>query len=78
MADSDEVMQAIGQLQGKMDLVITNQTQHSTKLDAMDKRIGKVETRAALNGAYTGGFVAVGISLLVAGAKEIFKGHGVS
>jgi len=78
MAESNDLIRAIGRLEGKVDMVITNQDQHGVKLNSMDKRMSKVEQKAAVNGAVAGGFLSVGITLLIAGVKEVFKGHGVS
>ena len=46
--------QALGQVQGKLDLLIDGQKAHGAKLEAMDGRLRKVETRTAVTSSGLG------------------------
>lgn len=65
----------LGEIKGKIDTVIDNQKsqneQFVQKLDGLDTRLRKVETKAALNGAISGGLVAIGIALLQEKLKKV-------
>ncbi len=74
--NSDELLRAIGQLEGKVDSVISNQHRHDTSLNSISDRLNKVETKAAVNGAFSGGIVSIGIGFIIAGVKGAFKAHG--
>jgi len=73
MADNEELMRAIGRLEGKMDSVITGQARHDITLRTINDDLGKVKTKAAINAVASGSFVSVGISLLIAKLK-MFSG----
>ncbi len=63
MADQDLHL-LLGEIKGKLDMVIENQNQHGTKIDGIDNRLGNVEIKAARNGMITGGIAAIGVSLI--------------
>lgn len=63
MADKDLHL-LLGEIKGKLDMVIDNQQGHDEKIDALDARMGKVELKAATNGMFTGGVAAVGIAII--------------
>lgn len=67
----DEHMLLLGEIKGKLDLVIGNQDAHATKLDGLDTRLRKVETRAAVGGALSGGLVSVGVAIMVEKGKTL-------
>lgn len=67
----DEHALLLGEIKGKLDLVIANQDAQGTKLDGLDTRLRKVETRAALNGALSGGLVSVGVALMIEKGKKM-------
>ncbi len=75
MAGNDDVMRAIGQLEGKIDSVISNQHRHDLRILKLDGRMAKVETKAAINGAVSGSIVSVGIAITIASLKGLFH-HG--
>lgn len=68
---ADEHMLLLGEIKGKLDLVIGNQTAHASKLDGLDSRLRTVETRAATFGALSGGLVSVGVALMIEKGKKI-------
>ena len=67
---SDEVLRAIGKLEGKVDILLEQQKSVSSKLDDQDARLRGVETKGAVYGTIGGGVVSIGISLLVASLKS--------
>lgn len=67
---SDEHMLLLGEIKGKLDLVIGNQEAQGTKLDGLDSRLRTVETRAATFGALSGGLVSVGVALMIEKGKK--------
>lgn len=75
--NSDE-NRLLGEIKGKLDLVIDNQNtqneQFTKKLDGLDTRLRKVETKAALNGAVAGGIMSIGIAIVIEKLKNIAGG----
>ena len=67
---ADEHTLLLGEIKGKLDLVISNQDAQGTKLDGLDNRLRRVETKAASYGAVAGGLVSVGIGLLIEKGKH--------
>lgn len=60
---NDEHTLLLGEIKGKLDLVITGQDKTNERLDSMDSRLRKVEAKAALNGAVAGGIISIGFAL---------------
>lgn len=60
---SDEHTLLLGEIKGKLDLVIAGQDKTNTRLDSMDSRLRSVETKAAVNGGLAGGIISVTIVL---------------
>lgn len=54
----------LGEIKGKLDLVIESQDRHETKLDMVSNRLNAVESKAASYGLVTGGIAAVGVALI--------------
>lgn len=54
----------LGEIKGKLDLVIESQGRTEEKLDGMNKRISQVESNAAKHGLITGAVAAVGIAII--------------
>lgn len=54
----------LGEIKGKLELVIDGQEAHSKKLDELGGRLSKAESRAAQHGMITGAVAAVGISFI--------------
>ena len=73
MANNEDILRAIGTLEGKMDMVIANQNnfeqQQITINSKQDERLRKTEVKAAVNGTVSGGIVAGAILLI----KEFLK-----
>lgn len=67
---SEEIMRAIGKLEGKLDAVYETSKSNSTKLDTMDGRLRSVENKSAVYGSIGGTVAGVGVSLLVASLKD--------
>lgn len=53
----------IGELKGKLDLVLVGQETQTKKLDALDSRIRHVENRSAIMGAAGALIVAIGLEI---------------
>lgn len=70
---SDDIMRALGRIEGRLDGIEDWQKEKGAKIDSIDQRTNKLEIKAALNGAVSGGVVSVGIALITAGIKEAFK-----
>lgn len=54
----------LGEIKGKLDMVVDGQDRLGEKFDGLSTRIGKVETRAAGHGLVTGAVAAVGIAFI--------------
>lgn len=74
---SDENTLLLGEIKGKMDLLIDGQNRTNERLDSMDARLRKVETKAAVNGAVAGGIISVGIALAQEKLKALLGIGGV-
>jgi hypothetical protein len=70
----NEAIFMLGQIDGKLDGVVAKQGEHTGKLSAIEQRLNKLETRAAVHGAVGGSVVAIGISLLVETVKRKLGG----
>lgn len=69
---SADVMLILGRIEGELK-GIRGQVD---KIDKIDERLRKVETKAALNGAVSGGVVGIGVSIIVASIREAMRHHG--
>jgi hypothetical protein len=67
----DDLLLKMGEVSGKLDLMLAEQRMHGDRLDRLDTRLRGVETKGAKHGAASGGLVAVGVSLI----KEMFGIH---
>ena len=83
MADNEQVMLMLGQIQGQLkgidDRFDSVESQLSTqgKLTAsIDKRVRYVERTSAVHGAVSGTVAGVGVSIVIAYVKEFFKTQG--
>lgn len=61
----------LGEIKGKLDQMITGQDQIKEKVDGMDNRLRKVETRSTMLGAGAGAMVSVGIALAIEKGKHM-------
>jgi len=75
---TEEIMRALGRIEGQIDGLKTTVTSIDAKQDKIDNRLRKVEVRGAINGAVTGSIMGVGVSLLVSGLTETIKRGGIS
>jgi hypothetical protein len=71
MTMTDEHTLLLGEIKGKLDLMISNQSETNERLDKMDNRLRKVETKSAINGAISGGLVSVGVALMIEKGKSL-------
>ena len=65
-------MMLLGEIKGKVDLIIANQETQGVKINSIDTRLRRVEKKAAVDGAVTGALASVGISLIVESVKRHF------
>lgn len=61
----------LGEIKGKLDLVINNQNETNDRLDKMDGHLRKVERKSALNGAISGGLVSVDVAFMIEKGKHL-------
>lgn len=67
---SEALARELGRLNATLEHMKDEQSRQGQMLNGMDERLRKVETRSAINGAVTGGVMAVAVSF----AKEMLKG----
>lgn len=73
MADDNEVMRALGRIEGQLKGMNQRLDIHSKSLVGMDARIRNLEQRAAARGALAGGVMATGIALISESLKAAFR-----
>lgn len=66
---SNDIARELGAISATLEHIKETQAQHGKTLLAVDDRLRKVETRSAINGAITGGVMAVAVALI----KDAFK-----
>lgn len=69
---ADEHTLLLGEIKGKLDLVIDGQEKTNQAVGSLDTRLRRVETKAAVNGGIAGGLVGVGMALASAKIKALF------
>lgn len=67
--ESSQELILLGQLKGGVEALQIGQTATHAMLNSMDERLRKVETRAALNGAVSGGVMTIGVMLITETVK---------
>ena len=67
---TDEHALLLGEIKGKLDALVDKVDGVDGKLDGVAGRVGRLETRGAVHGAIAGGFMSVGIALLVEKMKH--------
>lgn len=67
---SGDTERMLGEIKGKLDMVIANQQEHGTKIDGIDNRLHKVEGKSAMLGAGAGALVSVGLAILIEKGKK--------
>ncbi len=84
--DKEELM-LLGKIDGKLDGIREHLGRQDSRMDtiekrneerhtALDARLRKVEQKAAINGALSGGAMSIGIALIVEGVKTWFANGG--
>ena len=71
MTMADEHALLLGEIKGKLDLMIASQGETNERLEKMDTRLRKVEAKSALNGAISGGLVSIGVALMIEKGKSL-------
>jgi len=71
---NDEHTLLLGEMKGKLDALHEKVDGLDSKIDGISDRVGSLETRGALHGAIAGGFMSVGIALLI---EKMKKGMGL-
>jgi hypothetical protein len=61
---SQDLHLLLGEINGKLDMVVKNQDKMDGKIDGLSNRISHVESRAAKHGMITGAVAAVGVALI--------------
>ncbi|MDK3025566.1 hypothetical protein QO239_23510 [Cupriavidus taiwanensis] len=64
-----EQSQALGRIEGKLDVMLRNQVRQDEKLDELDGRLRAVEVKAATTGAIAGTLASLLTSVGIAAAK---------
>ena len=72
----DQQLLMLGEIKGLVESLKTGQNQTMERLDRMDDRLRKVEQRAAVNGAVSGGIMGVGMALIVETARNWMRSTG--
>lgn len=68
---ADEHTLLLGEIKGKLDLVIDGNERTNDRLDSIDGRLRYVERKAALNGALSGGIVSIGMAIAIEKLKAL-------
>ena len=68
---SEEIQRELGSISSTLEHIKETQANHGEMLSGMDDRLRKVETRSALNGAITGGVMALAVAFI----KDTFKNN---
>ncbi len=69
---ADEHTLLLGEIKGKLDLVIAGQVTTNQRLDSVDGRLRTVERKASVNGAVAGGIVSIGVAIAIEKLKTVF------
>lgn len=67
---SEEIAKLLGNIEGKLDMVISNQDKHEKKMDGMDGRLRGVESRSAIIGAGAASIVSIAVALAIEKGKK--------
>ena len=67
---SGDTERLLGEIKGKLDMVITNQQEHGAKIESIDNRLHRVESKSAMLGAGAGALVSVGLAILIEKGKK--------
>jgi len=67
----DEHTLLLGEIKGKIDLVIDGQAAVKRDINGMDARLRKVERKAAINGGIAGGVIGIGVAIAIEKIKLI-------
>lgn len=74
---SDEIIRALGRIEGRLDGLEKGQLRVEGKVDKLDERLQAVERSASIYGGASGGVMAVGVALLQAGIAKLTGGGGL-
>lgn len=65
-----EEQRLLGEIKGRLDMVIANQETQGAKIDGMNSRLHRVENKSAMLGAGAGALVSVGLAILIEKGKR--------
>lgn len=71
---SEEIVRAIGRIEGRLTGIDRKLDGHTEKLDSIDGRLRNVEQRTAIHGAGAGAMAAVGVGILAEAVRRTL-GH---
>jgi hypothetical protein len=74
MSGEDDVMRALGRIEGRLEGIQANQVAQGAQMDGISDRLRNVEQRAAGKGGLAGTVSAVGVTLIVEGLKNFSRG----
>lgn len=72
MSDNKEVMFMLGEIRGQLE----GMNKRLDKVDSIESRLRHVERKSAVHGAVAGGFMSVGVTVLVQSIREALRTHG--
>lgn len=72
----DQQLLMLGEIRGIAQSLKDGQDLMAKRLDTMDERLRKVEQRAAVNGAVSGGVMGVGMALIVETVRAWVRSTG--
>ncbi len=67
---TDDHALLLGEIKGKLDLMLGKQDKLESKVNSVDTRLQKVETRSAAIGGGAGALVSVGVAILIEKGKR--------
>lgn len=71
MANNDEHALLLGEIKGKLEMLMDSVGNLADGTQRLDDRLGKLETRAAAHGALAGGVISVGLALIIEKVKAV-------
>jgi len=69
MADQEDIIFMLGEIKGEL----KGMNKKLDSIDGIDERLRKTEVKASKNGATAGGYMSVGVAIIVEGIRHAFK-----
>ncbi|ACL71528.1 hypothetical protein Tgr7_0430 [Thioalkalivibrio sulfidiphilus HL-EbGr7] len=73
---SEQIMRALGRIEGELQGIKQVQSQQHETLARVDHRLGDMEVKTAKHGALYGSTAAVGVMLIIEGIKNFGRSQG--